>query len=120
MNTSWLKAITDPLGLAGYALSLLFGVVTYTVKQRKPRNSWIAPAGFILAAACILGGIGLAYQRQITSFSAPATQTPQTPAEQQMDLHDIHQKATCGTAVAGVQGNVTINGSSQNCQQAPR
>jgi hypothetical protein len=126
MGINWDKALTDPIGLAGFALSLLFGVVTVVVKQRKPSSAWIIPTGFILATVCILGGLGLAWQRQIYSSPRPLTPSaaPATPATQKMDLHDIHQKTNCGPAVAGVQGDVTINsnssGNSQNCKQAPQ
>jgi hypothetical protein len=127
MSINWDKAVTDPIGLAGFALSLLFGVVALVVKRRKPSSAWIVPTGLILATVCILGGLGLAWQRQAHSSPAPhiPSASAATPTIQKMDLHDIHQNTNCGPAVAGVQGDVTIDsnssGNSKNCnQQTPK
>ena len=99
MAVPWEKVLTNPLGLAGYALFLVFVVVKLLVKQRKPRNNWIVPVGFALAAACVFGGLGLAYLHQSRLTVQP------TPS---MKIGNVDQKVKNGNAVTGVQGDVTI------------
>ena len=104
MSIHWEKVLTDPLGFAGYALFLMFSVVTVVVKQRKPRNEWIVPAGFALATVCVLGGLALAYHREPKgSVASPNTTAPNSS----MHIDKIEQNVGNGNAVAGVQGDVS-------------
>jgi len=118
MSIHWEKLLTSPLGLAGYALFLVFSVITIVIKQRKPTNQWAAPTGFALAAICILGCLTIAYRHEQNSAEQsakeadkqPPKQTPPNqPAQQSLTTGDIHQKADNGVAAAGVQGNITVN-----------
>lgn len=113
MSIHWEKILSDPLGLSGYALFLVFGVVTYVIKQRKPANRWVVPSGFILAALCIIGGITIAYRREqkpspTQPGPAPASASTQPATPPSMHIDKVEQKVSGGNAVAGVQGNVTI------------
>jgi hypothetical protein len=58
---AWMKVITDPLGIAGFALALVFSLIG---RNHGKNSQWIAPAAYALAAVCVLGGFALAYQRQ--------------------------------------------------------
>jgi len=92
----------DPLGLAGFALALVFSVVTKVVGRKRQKDTrWILGAGFALAAICAVGGVTIAYRRERPDASKAALPS--------MKIGTIHQRAPGGAAVAGVQGNVNVN-----------
>jgi len=106
MNIHWEEVLTDPFGLAGYALFLVFAITATIVKKNKPADRWILPGGFILASICVLGALGIAYHRDLAASAR--TKNPKLPA-QSLKIGQIDQKVRNGSAVAGVQGNVTAN-----------
>jgi len=55
----WTKVITEPMGLIGFALSLVFGVLS----ARKGMASWWPIAAMMLAAVSIAGGLLLAFKK---------------------------------------------------------
>jgi hypothetical protein len=56
------KIITHPLGLTGYALALVFGLIgKFGPSNRWP---WLVPAAVAMALVCVVGGLLLA-NRQI-------------------------------------------------------
>jgi hypothetical protein len=54
----WIKVVTHPLGLAGFALFLVFSTLA-KVKQKDERR-WLAPAAFGIAALGLAGCLLLA------------------------------------------------------------
>jgi hypothetical protein len=58
-TSEWTKALTHPLGLAGYVLFFLFGLLAL-VKPRDHRR-WLVPAVLFAASIALLGGLGLVY-----------------------------------------------------------
>ena len=108
----WEKVITNPLGIAGVALLLVF---RYLSKRHGPR--WLVPFAYFLATVCIFGGFGLAYYRQSRSQIKPTAQTISSPS---MQTDRINQKVDNGSAVAGVQGNVTTNTVAPSEQSKPK
>ena len=106
MNPHLKDIVTDPLGLAGYALFLVFGILTIVVKNRKKESKWIISAGFSLAFLCALGGLAIAWHRDSTKSENPA---PPAPPSQAITIDKIDQKVDNGSATAGVQGPVTNN-----------
>lgn len=110
----WTKVITDPLGLAGFALALVFGFVART---RKP--AWVMPVSIILAAVCIFGSLFLAYERvssekkeagkKLEPVAEPPNSRDPPAAANSMKIDKIEQHVERGSAVSGLQGNVTIN-----------
>jgi hypothetical protein len=111
----WMKVITHPLGIAGFALALVFGVVGRVIVQKHRKNiQWIVPAAYALAAVCIVGGLALAYRRE--SMTPPVK--PDTVGTMRIDK--IDQKVGNGTAVAGVQGNVTVNAPNPQKESKPK
>lgn len=107
---NWTKVITDPLGFAGFALALVFAVVGKVMAQKRTKsNRWIVPAFYALAAVCVVGGLTLAYRHEL--IGAPAK-------TQAMHIGKIEQKSDNGVAVAGVQGDVTVN--KPATQKAPK
>jgi hypothetical protein len=95
----WIKVVTHPLGLAGFALFLVFSFLAKNRQRKKP--SWLASFAFGMAAISLLAGVGLAY-RQTTS---------QLPASQEQRIGAIQQNSggESGSNVAGVQGNVSVS-----------
>ena len=55
----WTKVITEPMGLIGFALSLVFGVLSV----RKGMPTWWPVAAMTLAAISIAGGLFLAFKK---------------------------------------------------------
>jgi hypothetical protein len=113
----WISVVTDPLGLAGFALFLVFSVLG--LKRRTPDASWMTASFIVLAAVGLMGGLGLAYLRSpqtgratSSGTSAPpmaqskpsASDTPsQLPGQVRQETHGSQSPT-----VSGVQGNVTI------------
>ena len=123
--------VTDPLGLAGFALALVFGAASTVIAQKHRRGTrWIVPAGFALAAVCVLGGLFIAYQRVSTvkneqnktleSTTAPTPPNIPTAPTSTQQIDKVEQNVGTGTAVSGVQGNVTINGPASQKESKPK
>lgn len=100
----WTKVVTEPLGLVGFALALVFSVLG--ALRDAPR--WLLPVGIALAAACIVGAFALAWQQGAPPAAAPAN--PSGQAETRGD---------CAPALAGVvvSGNLEIK---PECGPKPR
>jgi len=107
---AWTKVLLNPLGFAGYALCLLFGLLS-RIKGRGERR-WILPACVIAAGVALVGGIGLAY-RDVQGQAANAVVTPSStpsPAAQQNDHPQQSSTGEKSPNVQGVQGgDVNIN-----------
>lgn len=110
----WIKVVTDPMGLAGFALFLVFTVLSK--KGKKP--AWLAAGAFAMACVALVGGLTLAYYRvraNPSSTTAPSTASQPSPAPgtvNQQAIGEIKQESSGAGAVnaAGVQGgSVTVN-----------
>jgi hypothetical protein len=125
--------VTDPLGLAGFALAVVFGIASAVIAQKHRRDTrWIVPAGFALAAVCVLGGLFIAYQRVSTVKNEqnktlePATASTSNPPNSHaapttsLKIDKIEQNVGSGAAVSGVQGNVTINTPASQKESKPK
>jgi len=116
---AWLKVITDPLGIAAFALALIFGVATRALRRRQPKQlRWLAPVAAGLAALCVAGGLFLAYQRLAVVKGKAAENSPELPSRSravesprgnEVHVDHVDQRLTNGAAVAGVGGDVTVN-----------
>jgi hypothetical protein len=106
------KILTDPLGLAGYALFLIFGAITLVLKKRLKKHYWLIPTGAVLGALCIIAGLSLAF------FRGSRLPPPPVAPVQSMHLDSVEQTVTDGSAVTGVQGSVTIDEKSTASQKA--
>jgi hypothetical protein len=98
----WTKVVASPLGLAGYAMTLVFAVLS---RKGGRVPAWWRPAALTLAVLCTLGGLGLAYLKLAGSKVNP-------PVVQ-------HASAT-GTqsAAINVNGNGNVIGVAPNSQGA--
>lgn len=106
--TPWLKVVTEPLGLVGFALFLLFAFVGKINKDDKRR--WLAPVAFGCAVVALLGGLGLAYleaaNRAVQARPAatqPRTTKPAQPSTQQTS------NGSGSPNINGVTGDVVIS-----------
>jgi hypothetical protein len=108
---AWTKVLLNPLGFAGYALCLLFGLLS-RMKSRGERR-WFLPACVIAAGVALVGGIGLAYrnvQGQAAQAVAVPSSTPSPAAQQQNDHPQQSSTGEKSPNVQGVQGgDVNIN-----------
>jgi len=102
----WTKVVTDPLGLAGFALFLVF---EYLAKVKKSdQRRWLAPLAVFAGIAALIGGLGLGYVR-VSKSVMPSSQTSAAPARQQINQVQQSSGAPGSPNVQGVQGgDVTI------------
>lgn len=107
----WVKVLIHPLGLTGYALFLLFGLMA-RAKRRNERR-WILPVTLLGACMALAGGIGLAYrdtsrtaQDPVKSLSAASPSMAQQPQQDER----IQQRSSGANSpnVQGTEGDVTF------------
>jgi hypothetical protein len=106
--TEWTKVVTNPLGLAGFALFLIFGYLAKA--KRNDERRWLSPVAIAIAAVALIGGLLLAYV-QIPKPVPPSVQTSKPVAPIQQQTNQQVQQTSTGEGspnVQGVQGNVTI------------
>lgn len=96
---SWIKVVTDPLGLTGFALFLVFSFLARNRQGKKPK--WLTPSAFAMALIALVGGLSIAYQ-QNTHPSAPSS-------DQKIGIIEQSSSGSSAPNVAGVRGNVSIN-----------
>lgn len=101
----WTKIVTNPLGLAGFALFVVLLLVRSKVTRTD--KSLFGRALIVMAIIALVGGIGLAYLQRSTPAAKPQLQEPSPNV--------IHQstKGSRSPAVANVDGDVTITESSK-------
>jgi len=98
------KVVTEPLGLVGFVLSLLFA---YLAKlKRKDERRWLSPVAAVLAAIALLGGLAIAYSKAARAPSA----VPQNAGRERNQRNRVEQVSVGAGSpnVQGVQGNVSI------------
>jgi len=93
---AWTKVVTDPLGLAGFALFLVFGIIARVGFSKKQR--WLAVSAFAMAFVALVGGLALSWVKTAS--------TPVTPSSATTSTQTTHGAQS--PAVQGVQGDVTI------------
>jgi hypothetical protein len=102
--TGWTNVVTQPLGLAGFALFLVFGYLARA--KSKDERRWLSPVAMIVAVMALAGGLVLAYL-QTPKPAAPVVKTA-APATQQNTQVQQTTSGPGSPAVQGVQGDVTI------------
>jgi hypothetical protein len=103
--SEWTKVVTDPLGLAGFALFLVFGCLA-KMKQSSERR-WMAPLAVSAAILTLAGGLTLSYFRTAKS-APPVVQTDKKPAPTQVNQVQQSSTGPGSPNVQGVNGNVVI------------
>lgn len=106
----WAKVLIHPLGLAGYTLFLLFGLLARS--KRRDERRWILPAALVATGVALLGGIGLAYRDVSHSLRTPVTAIPPsapTPTLQQSNDHISQSSVDVQSPnLQGVQGSIIL------------
>jgi hypothetical protein len=94
------KIVTHPLGLAGYALALVFGLIA----KFGPSDDWpwLPAAGVALALLCVVGGLILA-SRQASAKESSKSSPGETAAVRQ------ESKGDQSPNVANSKGDVNIS-----------
>jgi len=75
VDPKWIDVVTNPLGLAGFALFLVFLIVSRFAPKGELR--WLAPAFVTLALIALLGGIGLTWRDSKPTPQPQPVVTPQ-------------------------------------------
>jgi len=111
----WTSVVTDPLGLAGFALFLVFSVLG--LRRRTSEARWVTASFVSLAGIALVGGLGLAYVRQPNPSPKKETTPPPrwtqgeetTPSPSRQASEEVRQE-TRGAQSPTIygQGNVTI------------
>jgi len=87
----WTKVVTNPLGLAGFALFVIFLIARRTTRMSS--DPFFSYALVAMAFVALLGGIGLAYWRTI----------------KQVPIIEQKTEGSNSPAVGSVTGDVNIN-----------
>jgi hypothetical protein len=103
--TGWTQVITHPLGLAGFALFLVFGYLAKV--KRNDERRWISRAAVAAAVVGLAGGLIIAYA-QILKPTIPSVRSAAPPVQQQTNQVQQSTTGPGSPAVQGVQGDVTI------------
>ena len=117
--TQWTEVVTHPLGLAGFALFLVFVLLARTKKRAERR--WVVPVAIGMAVIALVGGLGLAYWQSREPKTADLPQTTPSAGQAAPQGGSSVQQETHGDAspaVADVEGDVTIS-ISQTEEQEP-
>ena len=105
--SEWAKVVTQPLGLVGFGLFLVFGYLAKVKRQDERR--WLSPVAIAFAAVALIGGLALAYlQTPKPPTPAVQTSTPPPPSRQQTNKVQQSSSGNGSPNVQGVQGDVTI------------
>jgi hypothetical protein len=92
---SWVQVVTHPLGLAGFALFLVFSFLG----RMKKKPDWFPIGAYAMAILALVGGLFIAYRQESPS--------PVAAADQQIGSIQQTQIGT-GANVADVKGPVTV------------
>lgn len=103
--TGWTQVVTHPLGLAGFALFLVFGYLAKV--KRNDERRWISRAAVAAAVAGLAGGLIIAYV-QSPKPVIPAARSDAAKVQQQTNQVQQNTTGPGSPAVQGVQGDVTI------------
>ncbi len=74
----WIDIVTNPLGLVGFALFLVFIFLPKIVKTGG--SGWVPKAAYFMALLALLGGMTLSYQKEAAK-SQPSNTQNATPAD---------------------------------------
>lgn len=108
--SEWSRVVTSPLGIAGFALFLVFGYLAK--RKRLDERRWITPIAMLLAVAALAGGFVLAYvQTPNPTLTSPRNSSLPVTAPSNSQLNKQVQQTSTGQGspnVQGVQGDVTV------------
>jgi hypothetical protein len=102
----WTKVVTEPLGLTGFALFLVFGLLSRL--KGKDERRWLPLFAGVLAIVALLGGLGIAFIQveRNSALSAPTTNPHPASAIQ---TGNISTTGNASPVVVGSSGQLTVN-----------
>jgi hypothetical protein len=114
----WAKVVVQPLGLAGFALFLVFGFIARA--KSGDRRRWLPPVAVAMACLALIGGLALAYLNTaaapLSKSAAPATGQPAAPQVQSIQTTGSDSPVFVGTGPV----NFTADQSSTSGKSAPK
>ena len=115
---AWTKVVTEPLGLAGFALFLIFA---YLGKLKSgDKRKWISPVAFVCAAATLTAGLSLAYLQIAKPVTPPASPVKAAPDIQQINHSQQTSTGPGSPNIQGVNGDVTVTVDQSTGKTAPQ
>lgn len=69
---AWMKVITEPLGIVGFSLFLVFLLLSKKIARER---NWLMPAFVVLAIISLVGGLSIAYKQTIPGNESTQTNT---------------------------------------------
>ena len=120
IESEWTRVLIYPLGLVGFSLSLVFGLLARSKKGTKRR--WPLVMAFLMAGVAILSSVALAFLQTTQTepiqksldvtpqHSSASTPVPQGPTHRGQHNRNIRQTSHGPNSpnIQGVQGNVTV------------
>lgn len=114
----WAKVVVQPLGLAGFALFLVFGFIARA--KSGDRRRWLPPVAVGMACLALIGGLALAYLNTAAAppskSTAPAAGQPAVPQVQSIQTTGSDSPVFVGTGAV----NFTADQSSTGGKSAPQ
>jgi hypothetical protein len=101
----WVKVVVQPLGLAGFALFLVFGLIARA--KRNDQRKWLSTAAVSMAFVALVGGMTLAFVRERGQAAAAAAAAAKPPAPQ---VQSIQTNGSASPVFVGT-GPVTFTAS---------
>jgi len=102
----WITILTDPVGLTGFALFLVFTLLSKRKSKLKAKQKWVTPVFIVVAIAALAGGIWFSYVQYQKGKEPSPSQV--TSGSEKKQIHQ-HTEGPQSPAVADTNGNVTIN-----------
>lgn len=93
----WVKVVVQPLGLAGFALFLVFGLIARA--KRNDQRKWLSTAAVSMAFVALVGGMTLAFVRERgqAAAAAAAAAKPAAPQVQSIQTNGNASPVFVGT-----------------------
>lgn len=115
----WAKVVTQPLGLAGFAIFTF--LIFFTWRRTSTQPIWVRASFVVMAFTALLGGLWLAHLNATSWPTAEETSAQQKPLPGPNDHEEISPQKTSGDnkvdqkttgpgspAIANTRGDVTI------------
>ena len=91
--SEWTKVIVHPMGLAGFALFLVFGYLARVRREKGPR--WLPTAAISLAAVALLAGLALGWTQVNNDAHRDAKSKPEPKGPQAtINCPQVKQEST--------------------------
>ena len=93
----WVEVVTNPLGLAGFALFVVFGLLAR--RGAAGGNRWLAPAAVAMAFVALVGGLVLAYRQLPVGQGAAPSEVQGAPATQKTPRDSVSTEPARSSSV---------------------